>query len=493
MSIHWRSLFFVLLTLCNLISTCRWGHASERPNLLLICVDDLKPSFGAYGDKWVVSPNLDRLARLGTTFDRAYCNQAVCAPSRNTLLIGVRSTTLGIYDLGTNFRKSMPSATTLPEHFKQNGYHVMGTGKIFHIGHGNVGDDRSWSEPFKKDLVVEYLLPESRNGAEMTREEALFSNKPARGLKRGAAWESPDVEDDAYADGRVAREGVRRLKDYAQSGQTFFLALGFARPHLPFCAPQKYWDLYNPMKLPVATMTSFPEGAPQFADKGLIEIDQYTPVPNKKPFSEKLIRDLIHGYCASLSYMDAQLGLIIDALKETGLDKNTVIVLWGDHGYHLGDHSMWTKHTNYEQANRIPLIIVAPGVGVPDSHCKSVVETVDIYPTLCDLAGVSEPTSQKLEGTSLVPLLKDPTLDADDHVYHVFPRGHRLGQAIRNGRYRMVAWKGIDEPTEQTIYELYDYQEDPLETRNLAEEQTEVLESLKKILAKYPKPKHQVR
>ncbi|WP_459555439.1 sulfatase [Lacunimicrobium album] len=484
---------FVLMLLALAMVLNRGVQAAETRNVLLICVDDLKPSFGAYGDKWVVSPSLDRLASMGMTFEKAYCNQAVCAPSRNHLLVGQRSTTLGIYDLGTNFRRSLPSAVTLPQHFKNHGYHVTGAGKIFHIGHGNVGDERSWSEPFQKESVVEYLLPESRHGAEMTKEEALFSNKPAKGLARGAAWEIAEVADDQYADGRTARYGAKRLADYAKSDKPFFLALGFAKPHLPYCAPKTYWDLYDPSKLPLATMTAFPEGAPRYADKGLIEIDQYTPVPNRKPFTEELQRELLHGYYASLSYMDAQLGLVLDALKETGLDEKTVVVLWGDHGYHLGDHGMWTKHTNYEQANRIPLLISAPGVAQPGTRSASVVETVDIYPTLCELAGLPVDENQPLEGTSLVPLLKDPKLDLDDYAYHAYPRGERMGRAIRTSRYRMVEWKPIGGSEDQAEFELYDYQNDPGEALNLASKQPEVLESLKKILGRQPEAKRPVR
>ncbi|HLU48964.1 MAG TPA: sulfatase, partial [Planctomycetota bacterium] len=351
--------------------------SKDRPNVLLILVDDLKPSFGAYGDEWVHSPSLDRLAARGMRFDRAYTNQAVCAPSRNNLLTGARSTSLGVYSLGYHFRRAVPDAVTLPQYFKDHGYHSSGIGKVFHIGHGNHDDERSWSVPFHPEKVVDYVLPES-TGGKLTREEALFANRSARGLPRGAAWEKADVADDAYADGRIADETIRRLREHKEKGRQFFLAVGFTKPHLPFCAPKRYWDRYDPSKLPMPRVTEPWRGAPPYAPKTLLELDQYKPVPERPPLDEKLVRTLIHGYYAALSYMDAQLGRVIDELDRLELSESTIIILWGDHGYHLGDHGAWTKHTNYEEANRIPLLIVAPGVTKPGTSSDAFVETVDI-------------------------------------------------------------------------------------------------------------------
>jgi iduronate 2-sulfatase len=460
--------------------------AAGRPNVLLILVDDLKPSFGAYGERWVHSPNLDRLAARGLRFDLAYSNQAVCAPSRNNLMIGARSTSLGVYSLGYHFRRAVPGAVTLPQHFMKHGYHAAGIGKVFHIGHGNVDDELSWSVPFHPEEVIDYVLPAS-TGGKLTREEALFANRSAAGLPRGAAWEKADVEDGAYADGRAAAEGIRRLQAYAREGRPFFLALGFMKPHLPFCAPARYWDLYDPAKLPLPGHTRPPEGAPRYAGKTLGELDQYEPVPRVPPLDEKLTRTLIHGYYASLSYMDAQVGRVLDEVDRLGLAEKTIIVLWGDHGYHLGDHGSWTKHTNYEQANRIPLIVVAPGVTTPGTSTRALVETVDIYPTLAALAGLPAPDGpQPIDGRSLVPVLEDPGRAARDHAYHCFPRGDRLGRAVRTARHRMVEWKRWGEPPATAEYELYDYAEDPLETRNLASERPEVLAGLRALLATHP-------
>lgn len=479
----------LLITLCLL---CPSTSAAERPNVLLILVDDLKPSFGAYGDEWVHSPNLDRLADRGLRFERAYCNQAVCAPSRNNLLTSSRSTSLGIYSLGENFRKAVPDAVTLPQHFKQQGYYSAGIGKVFHIGHGNTNDERSWSVPFHPDKVIDYVLPESTDGW-LTREEAYFSNQELdriRELPRGAAWEKADVDDEAYADGRIAREGIKRLQWANQAQQPFFLALGFTKPHLPFCAPQKYWDLYDPAELPMPEYEQPPAGAPRYAHKTLGELNQYKPVPQDPPLSEDLKRTLIHGYYASLSYMDAQLGRVLDELDRLEMADETIIALWGDHGYHLGDHGSWTKHTNYEQANRIPLVFVAPGVTTPGTHTDAFVETVDIFPTLVELAGLPAVRGpQPMDGQSLVPILKDPSQSIRDHAYHCFPRGGRLGRAIRTDRYRLIEWKPQRDDARRVEYELYDYETDPLETRNLADAHPDVIEVLTAILARHPEPK----
>ncbi len=467
--------------------------APPRPNVLLLLVDDLKPSFGAYGESWVHSPNLDRLAARGMRFDSAYCNQAVCAPSRNNLLTGARSTSLGVYSLGLHFRKAAPHAVTMPQYFKQHGYHAAGVGKVFHIGHGNVDDAHSWSVPFHPDKVIDYVLPES-TGGRLTREEAYFSNQKLGQIKqlpRGAAWEKADVDDDAYADGRIAREGIKRLRQAKTRTETFFLALGFTKPHLPFCAPTKYWNLYDPAKLPLAQLDEYPVGAPAYAAKTpLGELNQYKPVPQSPPLTEEMTRTLIHGYYAALSYMDAQLGRVLDELHRLELDRNTIVVLWGDHGYHLGDHGAWTKHTNYEQANRIPIIVVAPGVTKPGTSSKALVETVDIYPTLAELAGLPAPPGpQPIDGKSLVPLLKEPTTTIRSHAYHCYPRRRNLlGRAIRTPRYRLVEWKQFAAATDTAQYELYDYQDDPLETKNLAGERAEVVARLKAMLATHPEP-----
>jgi iduronate 2-sulfatase len=479
----------------SLIGLCGTARAADRPNVLLICVDDLKPLLGCYGNEIVKSPNIDRLAARGLRFDRAYCNQAVCAPSRNALLTGLRPQTLGIYDLSTNFRRAVPDSITLPQYFKSHGYRTEGLGKIFHVGHGNHEDPDSWSVPHWTAKVIGYALSENRAPRTLTREEALFDNVPgdrARRLPRGAAYESADAPDTAYPDGKLADEAIRRLDEQAAKtpDTPFFIAVGFVKPHLPFCAPKKYWDLYEPSQFTVPDLQTPPEGAPPFAPTNWGELRQYADMPEAGGLSEEVQRTLIHGYHAAVSYMDAQLGRVIDALAANGLDKNTIIVLWGDHGWHLGDHGMWCKHSNYEQAARIPLIVVAPDVIAGGSASAALVESVDVYPTLCELAGL--PVPKNLDGRSFAAVLKNPSSETKDSIFHVYPRGNRIGRAVRTSRYRLVEWKRPGAPADRAVLELYDYETDPGEHKNLASELPEVIADLREILADQPEAKPQL-
>ncbi|MCP4849390.1 MAG: sulfatase [Verrucomicrobiaceae bacterium] len=467
-------------------------HSAEKPNVLLILVDDLKPALGCYGDKHAKTPHIDRLAARGNRFELAYCNQAVCAPSRFTLMLGSHSTSTGLYGLGSHLRKTLPDAVTMPQHFARHGYRTESLGKIFHIGHGNEGDPESFSVPHFKDKVIEYLDPESTDGGKLTREEALFTNQKLgqiRSLPRGAAFESPVAEDADYADGRVAAETIQRLRAAKErrtkNGTPFFIAAGFVRPHLPFSAPKKYWDLHDPATLPMPEYEHLPKNAPAVAGKRGGEIAAYKPVTAGN-IGPELKRQLIHGYYASTSYVDAQIGKVINEVGRLGLAQQTIIVLWGDHGFHLGDLGIWTKHTNYEQANRIPILIAAPGVANPGSSTRQLAESVDIFPTLAELAGLPAPKGpQPIDGISLVPALKDSTTRVRDHAFHAYPRG-KLGRAIRTERYRLVEWRRPGEPEKNAQYELYDYQDDPLERENLVAKKPRIMQKLKMILAKYP-------
>lgn len=471
--------------------------APARPNVLLILVDDLKPAIRAYGDPVAVTPNIDRLIARGTRFDLAYSNQAVCAPSRFNLLTGARSTSSGIYDFGVNLRDRLPTAVTLPQHFKAAGYRAESIGKVFHIGHGTVGDPQSWSAPPRKDHVIEYVTPEAEVIGK-TREEALFNEFElpdedvwdfARALPRGLAWEAPDVPDEAYADGRSARSAIERLAAFKASGAPFFLAVGFARPHLPFSVPKKYWDIYDPATLPMPAFERLPDGAPTFAGKVGGEIVAYSPVPEKTSeaaYPDELKRKLIHGYYAGVSYADAQIGKILEALEQSEMASNTIVVLWGDHGYHLGDHGMWTKHTNYEQATRIPLVFAGPRIQ-PGAATRQLAETVDIYPTLAALAGLPSPKGpQPIDGIDLTPVLENPGTRLRGYAYHAYNRPHRWGQAIRTEQYRLVRWR--HDETKEQIYELYDLINDPGELRNLADERPDVVKMLDAVLDRQPSP-----
>lgn len=482
----------VLLAACAVASS---ALAAEKPNVLLICVDDLKPLLGCYGDRNVKSPNIDRLAARGVQFDLAFCNQAVCAPSRNALMTGLRSQTLGIYDLSTNFRKARPDAVTLAQYFKEQGWRTEAMGKIFHVGHGNTEDAASWSVPHwspKSNAFGGYVLPENRP-ASLTREEAFFANAKVNVAKlpRGAPVECADVPDNAYGDGMIADEAILRLRAAKErAGGPFFVAVGFYKPHLPFVAPKKYWDLYQREQFEPAKLQQPPAGAPDFAPTTWGELRQYSDMPEHGPLDAGQQRLLIHGYHAAVSYMDAQLGRLLDEFDKLGLAKNTIVILWGDHGWHLGDHGMWCKHTNYEQAAHIPFLVSAPGMksGVRSS---SLVESVDLYPTLCELAGLPVPAG--LDGASFARTLRDPKAPTKEAVLHVYPRGQRIGRAVRTERYRLVEWKNPGEAADAAVLELYDYASDPEETRNLAAEKPEVVAQLRAFLAKQPEAKPQIR
>ena len=434
---------------------------ASPPNVLLICVDDLKPTLSCYGDPVAVTPNIDALASRGVMFESAYCNQAVCSPSRNSLMTGLRPETIGVYDLPTHFRKAAPDAVTMTEHFIANGYHAEGLGKIYHVGHGNIDDKQSWSVKSWRPRGAEYQSQASLDAYQVD----------SKGKRRGPATERFDAVESQYRDAKIATQAIERLDELSsQPDQPFFLAVGFVKPHLPFVAPEKYWAMYDPQSLPMPEVVIAPEDAPSYAATSGGELANYSGMTEQWPPNIELTRHLIHGYYASTSLMDAQVGRLLDELKRLELIENTIVVLWGDHGWHLGDHGMWCKHTNYEQAARIPVIVAGPKV---DSGKTSVamIETVDIYPTLTDLAGI--PSPKKIDGKSFSLAVLDASQPARQFVNHVYPRGGRLGRAIRDDRYRLVRWKVIGQSDEQADIELYDYETDPLETTNLAKNQTE--------------------
>lgn len=455
-----------------------WAFAApEKPNVLLICVDDLKPVLGCYGDPQAKTPNMDRLAARSLRLDRAYCNQAVCSPSRNALMTGLRPQTLGIYDLATNFRKSRPETVTVAQHFKAHGYRTEALGKIFHNTQGNVEDAASWTVPHFSSKASPYTKVENN---------APTGPEAEAKMLRGAATEAANVPDDTYADGQIALEAINRIKTSKTNNEPFFLAVGFVKPHLPFVAPKKYWDMHDPAKLAMPERDNPPDGAPKYAPQFGGELRRYKNMPaGVKPLNEKLTRHLIHGYYAATSYMDACAGLVLDALEANGLAENTIVVLWGDHGWHLGDHGMWCKHTNYEQANRIPLLVSVPVK--PATVSKALIETVDIYPTLAALAGLPKP--EGLDGKSFAALIDEPAVPHRDHTIHVYPRNNLLGRAIRTERYRLVEWKKIGADPKTAEFELYDYQADPGETKNHAKDLPDVVSKLREILATHPEAK----
>ena len=455
----------------------------RKPNVLFIVVDDLRPELGCYGVAHIKSPNIDRLARRGLLFSRAYCQQAVCSPSRSSVLTGARPDTTKVWDLVTHFRAAMPDVVTLGQHFKQHGYFVQGMGKIFH---GGYDDEPTWSVKWQTPKAPRYALPE--NVALDARRNEVDPDDPApaaggsaagrrddtsaaRRNSRGPAFEGADVPDSFFQDGKVADLAIETLRGFRKKPEPFFLAVGFIKPHLPFVSPKKYWDLYDPAKIALAPNPFRPKGAPEFAILPGGELRAYHGVPDGT-IPPDLARQLRHGYYASVSYMDAQVGRVLDELDRLGLRDNTIVVLWGDHGWKLGEHDAWCKHSNVENDTNAPLIVAAPGMKRPGSRTNALVEFVDIYPTLSELAGL--PLPGHLEGTSVKPLLDDPTRPWKSAAFSQYPRnaaGTRLmGYSMRTDRYRFTVWVEQKDPSKVGATELYDHQVDPQENVNIAGE-----------------------
>lgn len=453
----------------------------RRPNVLFIAVDDLRPEFGAYGAGHVHSPNLDRIAARGVTFQRAYCQQAVCSPSRSSLLTGCRPDSTKVWDLETHFRVALPDVVTLPQHFKDQGYFVRGLGKLYH---GGFDDPPSWSVPWAaaKTGRGAYALPENQ-AIVRAKVEASQGKKRINGQKvrnNGPPFESADVADNYYADGTIADMAVEAIRENAKRDEPFWLGVGFVKPHLPFVAPKRYWDLYDPASITLASNPFVPKGAPEYAVLPGGELRSYHGVP-AGPVPDEMARQLKHGYYAAISYMDAQVGRLLDELEATGQADNTIIVLWGDHGWKLGEHGGWCKHSNVENDTNAPLLIAAPMLpgdgdkrlaGPSGVKTKALAEFVDVYPTLAELCGL--PLPGHLEGTSLVPVLRDPSAQVKGAAFSQYPRGvngkRLMGYSMRTDRYRFTKWVQADDHGQVDAIELYDHQVDPQENTNIAAE-----------------------
>jgi arylsulfatase A-like enzyme len=445
-------------------------------NVLFIAVDDLRPELGCYGHELVKSPNIDRLAASGLQFNRAYCQYALCNPSRSSLLTGLRPETIRIYDLITFVRAHRPDVVTLPQLFKQNGYQARSFGKIFHITNGNHDDAESWSAPAWQSPKDDGLLAASADGERNWKPKA---SRPTSDASKRRPTGAPDVDDDQLIDGQIATAAVRALGELKD--EPFFLGVGFHRPHMPWVAPKRYWDLYDPAAIKLAPNPRLPDGAPIFASNNAGELRRHKGVPKTGQIPDDLARRCIHGYYASTSYMDAQVGRVLNELDRLGLREKTIVVLWGDHGYQLGEHGTWNKRTDWEVATRVPLLLSIPGQKTRGQKTDALVELIDLYPTLAELCDVEPPAD--LEGMSLAPLLSDakqPWKDAafSLQVKRVPSLGRAFGRAIRTDRYRLVEWTGPK--SAEAVYELYDHRTDPQENKNIAADsaQAEVVKSL---------------
>ena len=439
--------------------------AAPRPNVLFIMADDFRPELASYGSP-AVTPNLDRLAKRSVQFEHAYCQQAVCNPSRSSMLTGRRPDTLRLWNNGTHFRELNPDVTTLPLWFKDHGYTSRCVGKIFHNWHTEVkGDPRSWSAP--------EFLHYANHGADDARVTGplppnLASPAP-RTYTSVPLYECRDVPDEAYYDGRVAAEAVRVLGEVKD--QPFFLAVGFWKPHAPFNAPKKYWDLYDRAKLP-ALDAARPTGAPEIAFHDGREL-RGAP-PNQVTFTPAQAAEIRHGYFANISYLDAQLGKVLDALDRSGVAERTIITFVGDHGYHLGEHTLWGKTSNYEHDARVPCFISAPAPCVAGKSTRCFAELVDLFPTLVDLCRLPKPPG--LEGVSLVPTLIEPMRLTKRAAFTQHPRPayydrepdkqpKAMGVSVRLPAGRYTEWR--DWKSGDVVgRELYDAAQQPAELHN---------------------------
>lgn len=481
---------------------------SQPYNVLFIAADDLRTDLACYGHPLVKTPHLDQLAQRGMLFDRAYCQQAVCNPSRASILTGRRVDSLRIWNLRTHFRETNSQAITLPQQFKNQGYFTQNVGKIFHNWiHQIQGDPESWSVPAQLHFAshgtdraqVVSPLPEN------------FANDPK--------CECRDVPDDAYFDGRVAELAVQAMRQCAAKSQPFFLAVGFWKPHSPMNAPKKYWDLYQPDEVPTPTNVNWPQDAPQIAWHNSREI--LGEGNNARQLSSEAAQEIRHGYLANISYLDAQVGKVLAELDRLQLTQKTIVVFWSDHGFHLGEHTLWAKTSNFELDTRVPLIVAIPDKLRADlahhprraaatssqspatatrpavgGRTASLVELLDLYPTLVELCGLDCP--RECEGISFASVLVDPTAQVRPAALSQHPRPAyyldqptTMGYSIRTDTHRYTEWR--DWATGQTLdWELYDHRHDDGETINLAyraeaevelKRHAEILQSFKPLVA----------
>lgn len=494
--------FFAIVMVCAAWPASLAAADQARPNVLFLAVDDMRCDLGCYGAEDVLTPNLDKLAASGVLFTRAYCQQAVCNPSRVSLMTGLRPDSTKVWYLSTEMRSVRPDALTIPQHFRQHGYFALGFGKIFH---NPWPDNISWDEPHAWPDKALWSKAASEKLAEFRKKLRIEGKPEARITRtRAVATEIVDGPDTEHPDGAIGEQAIAAMRRLAAGKKPFFLAAGFVRPHLPFVVPRKYWDLYDREKIPLAKNEFLPNGAPAMAfgesQGGFYELRDYMDFsdarwPREGPLPEAQQRELKHGYYASVSFIDAQIGRLLDELDRLSLADNTIVVLWSDHGYKLGEHGGWCKQTNYEIDTRAPLMIRAPGAKANGTKSNSLVEFVDIYPTLADLAGL--PVPKTLEGVSLKPLLTGAATKVKDTAFSQFPRRHEgreyMGYAMRTDRYRYIEW--LEKSSRQiAAQELYDHAKDPDENENLATQpaQADLLAELSALMWKtLPRPDFQ--
>jgi choline-sulfatase len=446
-----------------------------KPNILFISVDDLRPELGCYGVNSIQTPNIDKLAENGVMFERAYCNIPVCGASRASILTGLFPTRTKFTTYFTRVDQDAPGIVTLPEHFKNNGYFTTSFGKVFHhLDDGlNAWTETPWRPDYPNDIHTQEYWRDYRSSENIWTKDTL---QPA-GIA-GPAWEKADVPDNAYYDGLVSEKTIFKLKLLAKSNAPFFLGVGFVKPHLPFNAPGKYWDLYTCENIDLAPNPFMSEDAPKEAFYNYGELRAYANIPNnKEPLDEETSRSLKHGYYACVSYIDALIGNILSTLEETGLEDNTIVVLWGDHGFSLGEHTHWCKHTCFHIPLHTPLIIKAPGFS--GAETKALVSYVDVYPTLCELAGLELP--KHLHGESMTAIMKNPET-AGGEEFCRFPNR----ETVVTEQYAYTEYYSRNE-NKYLSNMLFDHKNDPDENYNVADkpEYKEVVKELRTKVRKH--------
>ena len=476
-----RMAFRFTLLLASAFFICLSSFAAQPLNVLFIAVDDLRPELGCYGAAHMTTPHLDRLASQGMLFERAYCQVAVCNPSRSSVLSGTRPDTTGVLDNQHFMRPNLPDVISLPQHFKNHGYTSLSLGKIFHHSEREPGDDpQSWSEPswYHGEPYKHWFTQESLDYVKKLK--ALPKAQQPKQL-RAAPFEAADEPDASYPDAQTAAKAIETLQRLKAEAKPFFLGVGFVKPHLPFTCPQKYWDLYPEASIQLAANAQRPKDAPEPAFHNNYELRSYGTVPENGPISDAMALKLIRGYRACVSFMDAQLGRVLAELDRLGLRENTLIVLWGDHGYHLGENGLFTKMTNFEHGTRVPLLVSRPGMKTAGQRTRALVELVDLYPTLAQLCDL--PFPKHLEGTSFAPLLENPDQPWKKAAFSQYLRTGKpphTGRSLRTDRWRYTEWHDLK--GKPTGVELYDELNDPEETANLASDPTHA-ETVKQLAA----------
>jgi iduronate 2-sulfatase len=480
------TLLFHILFVFGIFMSCQ--SEKEKPNILFIAIDDLRPELGCYGNAQIKSPSIDKLASEGLIFNRTYCQQPICMASRASLMSGLRPDTLHIYNC-ESLEEDAPGILTLDQHFENNGYEIWAAGKIYHHG---IDYEVQFGDAYHKVETEQvgrgYL---SENAIKIVEEYDTWyrEHRKQSGGGRGPAFEWPDVPDNAYHDGKMTDMAIEKLSDLKTSDKPFFMAVGYKKPHLPFNAPKKYWDMYDENEIEEADNSYHPKNVSEYFNYNFGELRNYYGIPKgNSELSDTLKQTLKHGYYACVSYIDVQIGRLLEGLKAHGLDKNTIVILWGDHGWKLGEHNMWCKHTQFHLDNHVPMILKVPGQKV--TKTDALVEFVDIYPSLCELAGLELP--DHLQGTSFVPLIENPDKEWKEGALSYWPQSNRtdpervvVGYTVQTDRYRYTEWIKVS-TGELLARDLFDHQTDPHENISIANDpdNEDLMQKLSRMLDK---------